>query len=133
LATGNGHATHPINAVLNYGYAVLESEVRIALLRAGLDPEIRYVHSNRKGRLSLVYDLMEPMRPVVDSAALGFVNEQTFAPTGFPLSDRGVCRLHPQLARRLVEVFPKSDDLSKPVLQLVSALRPVAASKEASG
>jgi CRISPR-associated protein Cas1 len=26
----NRHATHPVNAMLNYAYAVLESQVRIA-------------------------------------------------------------------------------------------------------
>ena len=123
--TGNRHATHPINAMLNYGYSVLESEVRIAVVQAGLDPEIGYLHSNRKGRLSLVYDLMEPMRPVVDRAVLTFVNEQTFAPTDFTLSERGVCRLHPQLARRLVEVFPRADDLARPISQLLAVLEPL--------
>ena len=108
--------------MLNYGYAVLESEVRIAVVRAGLDPEIGYLHSNRRGRLSLVYDLMEPMRPVVDRAVLTFVNDQTFAPTDFPVTERGVCRLHPQLTRRLVEAFPRVEESSRSVGQLVDAL-----------
>jgi hypothetical protein len=115
-----GTRPHPVNAMLNYGYAVLESEVRIAILQAGLDPEIGYLHANRKGRLSLVYDLMEPMRPVVDRAVLGFVNDHAFAPTDFTLSERGNCRLHPQLARRIVEVFPRAGDLARPVSQLLA-------------
>jgi CRISP-associated protein Cas1 len=122
----NRHASHPINAMLNYGYAVLESEVRIGALKAGLDPEIGYLHANRKGRLSLVYDLMEPMRPVVDRAILGFIKGQTFAPTDFMLSERGICRLHPQLARRIVEVFPMVDDLARPVSELLAVLEPLA-------
>ena len=93
---------------------------------AGLDPEIGYLHSNRKGRLSLVYDLMEPMRPVVDRVVLTFVNEQTFSATDFPLSERGVCRLHPQLARRLVEILPRSDALVHSVADLLSTLESIA-------
>jgi CRISP-associated protein Cas1 len=122
----NRRAAHPTNAMLNYGYAVLESEVRIAILTAGLDPEIGYLHANRKGRLSLVYDLMEPMRPVVDMAVLAFVNEQTFAPNDFILSERGICRLHPQLARRIVETLPMVDDLARPVSELLAVLEPLA-------
>ena len=131
LKNGNRHASHPINAMLNYGYAILESELRIAVMRSGLDPEIGYLHSNHKGRLSLVYDLMEPMRPVVDRAVLAFVNGQTFAPTDFPLSERGVCRLHPQLVRRVVVMLPKADACSSSVTALVDGLERLAAVESA--
>jgi hypothetical protein len=73
LGVGNRHATHPVNAMLNYGYSILEAEVRISVLTAGLDPEIGYLHTNRKGRLSVVYDLMEPLRPVVDRGILNLL------------------------------------------------------------
>ena len=33
----NRNANHPVNAILNYGYAVLESQVRIAAAMHGLD------------------------------------------------------------------------------------------------
>src|SRR5215208_3656838 len=32
------HATHPVNAMLNYAYAALESQVRIATVSEGLGP-----------------------------------------------------------------------------------------------
>jgi CRISPR-associated protein Cas1 len=38
-------ATHPVNAMLNYAYAVLESQVRIATVAQGLDPTIGYLHA----------------------------------------------------------------------------------------
>jgi CRISPR-associated endonuclease Cas1 len=85
--------------MLNYAYAVLESQVRIATVAAGLDPTIGYLHACRPGRVALVYDLMEPLRPQVDRRVLDFVQERTFAPRDFVLTERGVCRLHPQLAR----------------------------------
>jgi CRISP-associated protein Cas1 len=59
----NRHATHPLNAMLNYAYAVLESQVRIATVAQGLDPTIGYLHTSRHSRVALVYDLMEPLRP----------------------------------------------------------------------
>jgi CRISPR-associated endonuclease Cas1 len=95
----NRHATHPVNAMLNYAYGVLEGQVRIAAVAAGLDPTIGYLHACRSGRVALVYDLMEPLRPQVDRMVLDFVQGRTFDPRDFVLTERGVCRLHPQLAR----------------------------------
>lgn len=85
--------------MLNYAYGVLESQVRIAAVAVGLDPTIGYLHVSRPGRLALVYDLMEPLRPQVDRVVLDFVQSRTFDPRDFILTERGVCRLHPQVAR----------------------------------
>jgi CRISPR/Cas system-associated endonuclease Cas1 len=59
----NRHASHPVNAMLNYAYAVLESQVRIATVAQGLDPTIGNLHTCRPGRVALVCDLMESLRP----------------------------------------------------------------------
>jgi CRISPR-associated endonuclease Cas1 len=101
LRRRNRNAHHPVNALLNYGYAVLESQVRIAIAKAGLDPSIGYLHVCQAGRDSLVYDLMEPYRPQVDRDILAFVQSQTFTPRDFVIDSKGVCRLHPELARNL--------------------------------
>ena len=95
----NRYTTHPVNAMLNYAYGILESQARIAAVAAGLDPTIGYLHACRPGRVALVYDLMEPLRPQVDRMVLDFVQGRTFDPRDFVLTERGVCRLHPQLAR----------------------------------
>src|SRR5262245_3979085 len=89
----NRHATHPVNAILNYAYKVLETQVKIASVAAGLDPTIGYLHTCRPGRMALVYDLMEPLRPKVDCAVLDFVRSQTFIPQDFALTERGGCKL----------------------------------------
>jgi CRISPR-associated endonuclease Cas1 len=101
LRRSNRHARHPVNAMLNYGYAVLESQVRIAIAEAGLDPTIGYLHVCQPGRASLVYDLMEPYRPRVDREVLAVVGSEVFTPRDFVVDSGGVCRLHPDLARRL--------------------------------
>lgn len=98
----NRYATHPVNATLNFAYGVLESQVRIATVAVGLDPTIGYLHACRPGRVALVYDLMEPLRPQVDRLVLDFVQGRTFDSRDFILTERGVCRLHPQLARTVV-------------------------------
>jgi len=64
-------ARDPYNMALNYGYSLLYGEVLRALLRVGLDPLAGYLHSDRWGRLSLVYDLVEEFRhPIVDYVIL---------------------------------------------------------------
>ncbi len=103
LRRSNRNARHPVNALLNYGYAVLESQVRIAIAAAGLDPTIGHLHVCQPRRDSFVYDLMEPHRPEVDRAVLDFVRGNVFTPRDFVIDAKGVCRLHPELARTLCE------------------------------
>src|SRR5262249_51243841 len=59
----NRNASHPVNAMLNYAYAVLESRVRSEIVVHGYDPMIGYLHSYDKDRAALVFDLMEPLSP----------------------------------------------------------------------
>ena len=55
-----------INALLNYGYAVLRSAVSRAVVASGLHPTVAIYHSNRSNAFALADDLMEPFRPFVD-------------------------------------------------------------------
>jgi len=55
-----------INALLNYGYAILRASVARAATSAGLNPSIGIFHRNAYNGLRLVDDLMEPYRPLVD-------------------------------------------------------------------
>ena len=107
----NRHANHPINALLNYGYAVLESQVTISATANGLDPTIGYLHSCRKGRNALIYDLMEPLRPVVDRHILRLVRSRKFTPVDFTLNGKGVCRLHPDLSKHVAESLSINRDM----------------------
>lgn len=101
---GNRNATHPVNAMLNYGYAILESQVQSAIIAEGLDPTISVLHIEKSGRSALVFDLMEPLRPLVDRAILLFIQVRTFYPADFTIRPDGVCRLNPQLAKELVRL-----------------------------
>lgn len=63
------------NQALNYGYAVLRSQIRLALLLAGLEPTAGFLHADRPGKPSLTLDLIEEFRqPVVDRTLIGLVN-----------------------------------------------------------
>jgi CRISPR-associated endonuclease Cas1 len=52
-------AVNPANAMLNYIYALLESEARLAAAAQGLDPGIGFLHVDTDARDSLACDLME--------------------------------------------------------------------------
>lgn len=123
FGTANRHATHPVNAILNYAYGALESQVRIEAVSAGLDPTVGYLHACHPGRLALVYDLMEPLRPKVDQMVLDLLRSHVFAPSDFILTNRGVCRLHPQLARMVARCSAPELTIEGVVSQVVTRLR----------
>ena len=61
------------NRLLNYGYAVLRAAVGRSVCGAGLHPSIGLHHHGRNNPWSLADDLMEPYRPLVDSAVVELV------------------------------------------------------------
>jgi CRISPR-associated endonuclease Cas1 len=99
--TENRNASHPVNAMLNYAYSLLHSQVQIQAVSAGYDPTIGVLHATAPDRPAFILDLMEPARPIVDRAVLQIIRDQTFEPADFTLREDGVCRLNPQLAKSL--------------------------------
>ena len=76
-------AVNPPDAMLNYLYAVLESEARLAATAMGLDPGIGLLHVDTDARDSLACDLMEPVRPQVDAYLLDWLTRDRCAESGF--------------------------------------------------
>ncbi len=56
-----------LNALLNYGYAVLRAAVARAVVAAGLHPSLGIHHHNQYNSFALVDDMMEPFRVLVDA------------------------------------------------------------------
>ena len=83
----------------------------------GLDPTVGYLHASRSGRLALVYDLMEPLRPRVDRLLLDFIRTCTLASDDFILETSGLCRLHPQVARHVAQLIPSDAVVSESIVQ----------------
>jgi CRISP-associated protein Cas1 len=75
------------------------------VVAAGLDPTIGILHGNARGQHGLVFDLMEPLRPIVDRKILEFVQSRTFHAAYFTLANNGCCRLNPELARNVVRAI----------------------------
>lgn len=90
-------AHDPVNALLNYGYAFLEREVRLAILGAGLDVRIGFLHANNGRKDSLVYDLMEPFRSdIIDRFTFRLLNYHKVCPEDFDWNEERGCHLLPE-------------------------------------
>lgn len=96
---GNWKASHPLNAMLNYAYAVKAARLQAQALADGYDPAFGIMHNADRSYNAFAYDLIEPERPKVDAAILAFVASRSFAAADFIIRKDGVCRLSPQLAR----------------------------------
>lgn len=55
-------ATDLVNSMLNYGYAILQARVYLAIVKAGLVPQISFLHSTQRGKPTLSFDLIEEFR-----------------------------------------------------------------------
>src|SRR6267378_1422507 len=96
-------AVNPPNAMLNYLYAILESEARLAISQLGLDPGIGVLHSDTRTRDSLACDLMEPVRPQVDAFVLDWLRRTLLQRKWFFEERNGNCRLTGEFAAQLSE------------------------------
>ena len=96
-------AVNPANAILNYLYAVLESESRLALAALGLDPGLGVIHADTPARDSLVCDVMEAVRPQVDAYVLDWITHQVLKREWFFEQRDGSCRLMSSVTERLSE------------------------------
>lgn len=94
-------AVNPINALLNYLYALAEIECRNACLTLGLDPGLGYFHTDKAQRDSLALDLIEGIRPDVDLYVLDLLEHHVFRADDFTERDNGHCRITPPLTNRL--------------------------------
>jgi CRISP-associated protein Cas1 len=68
IKTEKNNATDVINALLNYGYSVLAGQISAHISGIGLDGYCGFMHKNHTSFQSLVYDMMEPFRWLVDCA-----------------------------------------------------------------
>jgi len=99
-------AVTPPGAILNYCYALLESESRLAAAALGLDPGIGMLHADTPNRDSLACDLMEPIRPSVDAFVLDWITREPLKREWSFEQRDGNCRLMGSFAAKLSETAP---------------------------
>jgi CRISPR-associated endonuclease Cas1 len=115
-------AANPPNAILNYLYSVLESEARLAAAAMGLDPGLGVLHVDTPARDSLACDLMEPVRPLVDSFLLDWITRDLLKREWFLEQRDGNCRLMASLAVRLSETARMWSRAVAPIAESVARM-----------
>jgi len=63
--------------MLNYGYAILASEITKIIITEKLDPYSGFLHSDLNKRNSLTYDIIEEFRQqIIDKTVLALINRK---------------------------------------------------------
>jgi CRISP-associated protein Cas1 len=97
-------AADPTNALLNYGYSLLESACRSAIVSVGLLPEIGFVHEVAPSKLPLAYDLQEPFRWLVDLSVIEVIRDAKLdRKADFIVTENYHIRLRPHAAQVLMD------------------------------
>lgn len=98
----NYNAADEINALLNYGYAVLVSEIKKTLNNYGLDLEIGFLHEITQSRTPLVYDIQELFRWIVDLSVIQVLESGKLKKSDFILTENYNIRLKENTAKLLI-------------------------------
>ena len=122
------------NAMLNYAYGILYSEVERACILAGLEPYFGYLHTDRYGKPSMVLDLIEQFRaPLGNKAVINLfsrrqVSDEDFEKNGetFFLSESGRKKVVEAVMRRLYGKQNENDKMRPMKNIIVSHARAVA-------
>lgn len=106
-----------LNGLLNYGYAVVRAGVARAICAAGLHPGLGLHHHNQYDAFCLADDLVEPLRPAVDSLVMAIRT----GTDGDPRVDRST-------KQQLLGILTTPVEVGAERLPLLSALHVYAAS-----
>ena len=112
LALTNRYASDVINALLNYGYTVLTGEIAKFVNGLGLDPYFGFYHKMRTSFQSLIYDLIEPYRWLVDYSVFK-TQEQGIKKKEYAWSREGKM-LDSNLIRRFLGLLSSKFDPERP-------------------
>jgi CRISPR-associated protein Cas1 len=126
------HATHPLNALLSYGYRLTEVEATLAAQAVGLDVSLGVSHADRPGRASFVLDVMEGLRPTAEELVLDLARDRPFLKREFAELASGEVRLVAPLTHELAEILmPRLANEAGPLVEhaakLFAAASPTAA------
>ena len=99
----NYNASDETNALLNYGYAILESEIRKAINGIGLDYSIGFLHEINQSRTPLVYDVQELFRWLIDVSVIQLLEEKKIKKSDFIITENYHTRLGEDISKLLIE------------------------------
>ena len=105
------NATDVINALLNYGYSVLAGQISAYINGIGLDAYYGFMHKNHTSFQSLVYDMMEPFRWLVDYAVWQISNAKSrsrISKKQYSYTREGNVVLEYDLIRKFLELLERT-------------------------
>ena len=93
VARNPRHKLDPLNALLDIGYMKLYYLIESVLTEFGFDPYVGFLHQPYHQRKSLVCDLQEPFRYLVDREVFSLARTGLIRTEDFVLTERGyACR-----------------------------------------
>jgi len=105
------NATDVINALLNYGYSVLAGQISAYINGVGLDAYYGIMHKNHSSFQSLVYDLMEPFRWLVDYSVWKISDAKSksrISKKQYAYTREGIVVLEYDLIRKFLELLERT-------------------------
>lgn len=100
-------APDPVNAALDYTYALLLGECIRGLVACGLDPHAGFLHASSRNKPALALDLMEEFRaPIADSSVVRAFRNGELGEGDF-LSVMGACRITDHGRKQLIASFER--------------------------
>lgn len=97
----------PVNALLSFGYALLQKDVTSMARLVGFDAYLGFFHTVQSGRPSLVLDVMEEFRPiVVDMMVIEMIARDDIAAADFVRGEKDSgFTLKESPLRRVIEAY----------------------------
>ena len=118
LSMRKNNAGDIINALLNYGYTVLAGEISKFVNGLGLDAYFGFYHKPHSGFQSLVYDLIEPFRWLVEYSVYMLANHQTYwkqiKQKEYTWTREGKIVMDSDLIRRFLEILERKFQSERP-------------------
>ncbi len=100
----NYNAVDEVNCLLNYGYAILESEIKKMIHSIGLDPQIGFLHEVLPSKNPLVYDFQELFRWIIDLSVIQLLESRPkLQKNDFILTENYHIRLRETTAKKLIQ------------------------------
>jgi len=95
-------APDPVNALLSFGYTSLYHHVTTALLAAGLDPRVGFLHRERGLHQALASDVQEEFRFLAESVVWNLIQRRQVLPEHFTVASDGIPLQMSDSTRRLL-------------------------------
>lgn len=107
------------NAMLSFIYTLLANTITASLETVGLDPYVGFLHTERPGRASLSFDLIEELRPVLaDRFVLSLINKKIVKAKDFLIKENGAVLMNDKVRKVILTEWQnkKKESLTHPYL-----------------